>query len=164
MWSLWILSALVLGAPQPTTPQGTSESGAALEALTILSDGLDDQPIPVFVEEGTVGRLELGANEAVNPVLASDDAVFVALAPLGKGRVVAFGGQDFFGPDATSSFVGLAGNDRLVANAVRWVAGTKGDQAVVLVDNEHAAEALSGTLPITLYNVLLLPITINTAG
>ena len=134
-------------APAPTvatTPDLEAERDDLLRNwFDELTSGLDERPIRVTLEESTTGTLELGWNEHVFPILASDAGVFAAASTLGEGRLVAFSGQDFLSSDDESTLIGTEGNDTLVRNAVRWASGLeKGRVLRVLVDNRIVAEML----------------------
>ena len=120
--------------------------GASLTTqLDEITRGLEEHPIPVLRPEGTNGLLELGWNEDLLAVLASESGVFVAASKLGRGRIVAFSGQDFLSSDQATTFLGLEGNDRLLRNAIRWSSRQAPDgKPRVLVDNEAIADRLRG--------------------
>ncbi len=125
------------------------------EDFEAITRGVGERPIPVVLTEGSCGILELGWNEHAFPILASDAGVFVAASKLGRGRVVAFGGQDFFGADEESTFVGIAGNDALVRNAARWASVLEDDREPrVLADNPAAASLFEGWSEVRVASIL----------
>ena len=121
-----------------------------------LTAGLPDRPFvntTVNRTDGgptkTVGTLRLGLNPDAFPVIVREGEqwteVLVAGSRLGKGRIAAFPGQDFLGPDERATLLGHDNVDRLVANAVRWAGWHAGSEPLrVLVDNPRIANALQG--------------------
>lgn len=123
--------------------------------LAAITAGLPDEPFlntTIGGTEGstaTVGTLRLGLNPNAFPVIVRKNEqwtdVVVAGSHLGDGRVVAFSGQDFLGPDERATLLGHANTDLLLANAVRWV-GDQSDAGSlrILVDNQRIANSLAG--------------------
>ena len=118
-----------------------------------LTQGLPERPFVNTTVGGnrgstrTVGTLRLGLNPNAFPVIVRESEnwtdVLVAGSQLGKGRIIAFSGQDFLGPDDRATLLGNANADRLVANAVRWAGREAGSVPLrVLVDNPRIADAL----------------------
>ena len=118
-----------------------------------LTAGLPERPFvntTVGGNEGsteTVGTLRLGLNPDAFPVIVREREywtdVLVAGSRLGEGRIAAFSGQDFLGPDDRATLLGHANADRLVANAVRWAGQRAGSAPLrVLVHHQRIADAL----------------------
>ncbi|MDE0099835.1 MAG: Ig-like domain-containing protein [Truepera sp.] len=112
-----------------------------------LTAGLSEYPFANTTVDETVGTLRLDLNPDAFPVTADHGdmglSLLVAGSFLGSGRVVAFSGQDFLGPDDQATLLGHAHADRLLANAVRWAGWQAGSAPLrVLVDNPRIADAL----------------------
>ena len=95
----------------------------------------------------TVGTLRLGLSGKALPVIVGQGGlglhVLVAGSRLGRGRVVAYSGQDFLSSGDRATLLGKAAADRLLANAVRWVGWQAGSAPLrVLADNQRIADAL----------------------
>jgi hypothetical protein len=103
----------------PDAEAGEDES--LRECFEEITRGVAERPIRVVLTEGTAGILEIGWNEHVLPILASDAGAFVAASTLGDGRIVAFSGQDFISSDDASTFIGIEGNEH--ARAKRCALG-----------------------------------------
>ena len=134
-------SRVVVSSADPTDHHATLTAGLPGRPFSNLTVGGNE------VSTSTVGTLRLGLNPAAFPVIVRESEnwtdVLVAGSRLGEGRIAAFSGQDFLGPDARATLLGHANPDRLVANAVRW-AGEQGGSAPLraLVDNPRIADAL----------------------
>lgn len=106
----WVLPALALGLVAPAV--GAEGDRAALVA------GVREIAAP-----GAPGTLALYGPEAEAVVVGNTgggaQVAVVASARMGKGRVVAFGHNGYFGGPTLKS----ADTGRLLANAVRWAAG-----------------------------------------
>jgi len=135
--------------PDPTEPP----PGPLQDHHAALTAGLPERPFvntTVGGNEGstwTVGTLRLGLNPNAFPVIVSESGdrtdVLAAGSRLGEGRIVAFSGQDFLGPNLRATLLGHFNTDRLVANAVRWAGRHDGAAPLrVLVDNPLIADAL----------------------
>ena len=121
--------------------------------VAAITAGLPDEPFLNTTIGGTqgstetVGTLRLGLNPNAFPVIVRKNEqwadIVVAGSHLGDGRVVAFSGQDFLGPDDRATLVGHANTDLLLANAVRWVGALSGSAPLrILVDNQRIATSL----------------------
>ena len=119
----------------------------------MLIAGLSERPfagMTVGGNEGstnTVGTLRLGLHSDVLPVIVRRRAgrlsVLMAGSRLGRGRVVAYSGQDFLSSGDQATLLGKASADRLLANAVRWAGWKTGPEPLrILADNQRIADAL----------------------
>ncbi len=117
-----------------------------------LTAGLSNRPFVNMTVGGTesstetVGTLRIGLNPNVFPVIVGHgdmgQLVFVARSQLGKGRVVAFSGQDFISSGDRATLLGNSSADRLLANAVRWAGRSIEAPIRVLADNQRIADVL----------------------
>ena len=145
------------------TITAASEALANTAQVTVLSNdpehhhaaltaGLSNRPfvnMTVGGAEGstdTVGTLRLGLNPDVFPVIVGqsdmEQLVLVAGSQLGKGRVVAFSGQDFISSGDRATLLGSSSAERLLANAVRWAGRSVEAPVRVLADNRRIADVL----------------------
>ncbi len=119
-----------------------------------LTAGLPERPffgMTVGGNEGsttTVGTLRLGLDGSAIPVLVGQGgmglSVLVAGSQLGRGRVVAYSGQDFLSSGDRATLLGRTSADRLLANAVRWAGWQAGAERLrILADNQRIADALA---------------------
>ncbi len=97
----------------------------------------------------TVGTLRLSLHGDALPVVVGQDgmslSVLVAGSRLGRGRVVAYSGQDFLSSGDRATLLGKASADRLLANSVRWVGWQAGSAPLrILADNQRIADVLRG--------------------
>ena len=95
----------------------------------------------------TVGTLRLGLHADALPVIVGQGgmslSVLVAGSRLGRGRVVAYSGQDFLSSGDRATLLGNRSADRLLANVVRWVGWQAGSAPLrILADNQRIADAL----------------------
>ena len=112
------------------------------EAYSSLTSSVDTSPLEQVLPEDTNGTLNLGLNPYVFPILSGTDGVFSAASRLGKGRVVAFSGQDFIGGQERSTLLGGSSVASLVTNAVQWTSNSTSGSIEVLAANERIASVL----------------------
>ncbi|MBX2799987.1 MAG: M60 family metallopeptidase [Myxococcales bacterium] len=131
--------------PTPPSSCGTEVPSDPQAAFDALTTGVDAAPVEVVLDDEGNGSLQLGLHADVLPVLFGPSGVHVAASTLGKGRVVAFSGQEFLSSGTRSTLLGQPEVDGLVRNAVAWAAGRSGGVSV-LADNDAVASVIaSGT-------------------
>ena len=119
-----------------------------------LTAGLPERPFAGLTVGGTegststVGTLRLGLDGDALPVVVGQGgmglSVLVAGSRIGRGRVVAYSGQDFLSSGDRATLLGKSGADRLLANAVRWAGWQAGSAPLrILADNQRIADALA---------------------
>ncbi len=133
----------------------TVHSNDPADRHAVLTAGLPERPFAGLTVGGTegstntVGTLRLGLDGHALPVVLGQGgtgrSVLVAGSRRGRGRVVAYSGQDFLSSGNRATLLGKAAADRFLANAVRWVGWQAGPAPLrILADNQRIADALSG--------------------
>jgi len=153
-WLVWMVAGCGGGTGVTTDPGTTAipaptcagEADAALPELQATFDavtaGVDPAPIRVVLDDGGNGSLQLGLHPGALAVLSGDTGVHVATTTIGKGRVVAFSGQDFLSSGDRSTLLGEPDVAQLLRNAASW-AGGGGDSLSVLADNDAVGAVLT---------------------
>ena len=112
--------------------------------LEMLTAGLETVPAPIVLPTSSNGTVRLGLRSESFPVITGNEGTFIAASHFGLGRVVAFSGQDFIGSSERSSLLGIDSVDRLIANAVNWVAPRGLNRPLkIRVDNQRLADTLN---------------------
>ena len=136
----------------PATGSTAAADAPHREHHAALTAGLPERPFvnaTVGGTEGstkTIGTLRFGLNPDAFPVIVMPGEagvrLLVAASRLGEGRIVAFSGQDFLGPETRATLLRNASAARLLANAVRWVGGDHAVRVRVLADSGRVVDAL----------------------
>ena len=156
-----LIRAAGVGAATVTATSGDWRSSARVvvhsndpaDHHAMLIAGLPGRPFAGMTVGGTegststVGTLRLGLDGEALPVIVGRQgrgfSVLVAGSRLGRGRVVAYSGQDFLSSGTRATLLGQASADRLLANAVRWTGWQAGSAPLrILADNQRIADAL----------------------
>jgi hypothetical protein len=157
------MAPLVLLALAMSGPLAAQELDAAAVRAALLEN------VGSVVGPGSPGPLALFDERAV-PLLGGElragvPVAVVAAAPLGRGRIVAFGHDGYLNPDGAH-----AGLRRLLRNAVRWAGGVERPVVVMLragsvspviadmaVVRERSAAGLSAAHLVGVNVVVMLP-------